>query len=102
MALIQVNRDYKSRPVGDRCPQVSDAAESSGSVRSATWWIGIDQPQKDSQEIEFKDLFQVACRKNRNGSNFYTELDFVNEGFYKRERKFFEMARGSLENPIKN
>src|SRR5690606_33454758 len=34
IALSQVNREFKNRPVGDRCPVISDAAESMGSVHS--------------------------------------------------------------------
>lgn len=100
IGLIQVNRDFKTRPVGDRVPLVSDSAESMGSVHSATWWLGIDQPQNDSSDLEFQDLFQVACRKNRNGSTFYHEFDFKNGQFFKRERKFSDYPRSSLAKPI--
>lgn len=88
--LIQVNRDFKTRPIGQRVPQVSDSADSMGSVNSATWWLGIDQPQKDGNDLQFKDLFQIACRKNRNGENFYIDLEFKNGRFSKRMRSFYE------------
>jgi replicative DNA helicase len=89
IALIQVNRDYKNREVGQRCPMPSDASESMGSVHSAGWWIGIDQPQVDSTEREFKDLFQVRCRKNRFDSGlFKLDLDFIDGQFFQRNRKF--------------
>ena len=88
---LQVNRASSTRPIDDRVPQVADAADSMGSVRSATWWIGINQPQNDDFSGEYKDLFQIACRKNRHGSNFYFDLDFKNGMFFKREKRFSDM-----------
>lgn len=93
IGLIQVNRDFKNRPVGERVPQVSDSAESMGSVHSATWWLGIDQPQKDSMEPEFKDLFQIACRKNRHGNTFFVELEFRDERFFEYHRRYSDLPR---------
>lgn len=76
IALSQVNREYKNRPVGDRVPYSTDAAESMGTVNSSYWWIGIDRPEiDDPQNREFKGLFQIACRKNR-GTGGYFKSDF--------------------------
>lgn len=88
IALIQVNRDFKTRPIGDRCPRTEDSADSMAAVRSATWWLGIDQPQNDDGSDEFKDLFLVECRKNRHGSVFGLRFKFKNGMFSKWERPF--------------
>lgn len=89
ICLIQVNRDFKIRPVGDRCPVVSDSSEAMGSVNSATWWLGIDQPQNDDDSGEYKDLFMVACRKNRGkGGLFDFNLCFKNGMFSKYLKPF--------------
>lgn len=71
IALIQVNRDFKTRPVGDRCPMPQDSAESMGSVHSSSWWLGIDQPQNDSDDPNWEDMFFIQCRKNRGDSGMF-------------------------------
>ena len=86
--LAQVNRDFKTRPIGDRCPLTSDAAESSGSVHSSTWWIGIDQPQNDDPSGDYQDLFMVECRKNRGNANFSLKFTFKNGMFWKYQKPF--------------
>lgn len=89
IALSQVNRDFKSRPIGDRCPQISDAAEAMGSVHSSSLWLGIDQPQADTDDPEYRDLFLVACRKNRGDSGLFNlRLKFKNGMFSKWEKAF--------------
>lgn len=89
ICLIQVNREFKHRPIGDRCPLVTDSSESMGSVHSASWWIGIDRPELDDNSGEFQHLFQVACRKNRGDSgNFEFNLKFQNGMFHKWYRPF--------------
>lgn len=89
LGLIQVNREFKTRPIGDRCPLTSDASESMGSVHSSSWWIGIDQPQNDDPTGEYQDLFQIACRKNRGDSGLFTlNLKFKNGMFSKYYRPF--------------
>lgn len=89
ICLIQVNREFKNRPIGDRCPLTSDAAESSGSVHSSSWWLGIDQPQNDDNSGEYKDLFMVECRKNRGDSGMFSlKLKFKNGTFSKYHRPF--------------
>jgi replicative DNA helicase len=89
IALIQVNREFKNRPIGQRCPVTSDASESMGSVHSSSWWIGIDQPQADSDDLEWRDQFLVACRKNRGDAGLFNLiLQFKYGMFSKWERPF--------------
>lgn len=89
IALIQVNRDFKTRPVGDRCPLTTDASDSMGSVHSSSWWLGIDQPQNDDSSGEYQDLFMVACRKNRGDSGLFNlNLKFRDGMFSKWFRPF--------------
>lgn len=93
LCLIQVNREFKTRPVGDRCPLTTDSSESMGSVHSASWWLGIDQPQNDDNSGEYLDLFQVRCRKNRGDSgNFALNLKFKH-GMFSKYLKPFSPAR---------
>lgn len=87
--LIQVNRDFKTRPVGDRCPMPQDSAESMGSVHSSSWWLGIDQPQNDSQDPEWEHMFMIQCRKNRGDSGMFgLRLEFRNGMFGPWKRPF--------------
>lgn len=89
IALIQVNREFKNRPIGQRCPVTSDASESMGSVHSSSWWIGIDQPQADSSDSEWRDQFLVECRKNRGDAGLFSlKLKFKYGMFSKWERPF--------------
>jgi replicative DNA helicase len=87
IALSQTNRDHKSRKPGDKCPYPTDAADSSGSERSSSLWFGIDRPEIDDDSIEFKNMFQLKCRKNRNGEIFEGEFDF-NEGRFVERTDF--------------
>lgn len=90
IALTQVNRDYKARGIGDRVPYPTDCAESMGTVHSSTWWIGIDRPQIDSNEAEYRGLFQIRCRKNRGKEGlFETNLDFMNGRFFPHQKRFY-------------
>jgi len=89
ICLIQVNREFKTRPVGDRCPLTTDAAESMGSVHSSSWWIGIDRPDQDDNSGDYQHLFQVRCRKNRgDAGNFELNLKFQNGMFHKWTQPF--------------
>lgn len=88
LAPMQVNRNSATRPIGDRCPYPSDSSESMGSVHSATWWLGIDQPSKDSTEIKYRNLLQVACRKNRHSDLFDLNLEFKDGKFSSYQRPF--------------
>lgn len=96
IALSQVNREFKNRPVGDRCPLISDAAESMGTVHSSSWWIGIDQPQADSDDPEWQDQFMIHCRKNRGDSGlFQLTLKFKYGRFSKWQRPFASYTKSS-------
>jgi replicative DNA helicase len=89
IGLIQVNRDSKTRGIGDKCPIPSDSSESMGSVHSSSWWLGIDQPQVDSDDPEWENMFNIHCRKNRFESGlFHLKLKFKNGMFSKWERPF--------------
>ena len=100
ICLIQVNRDIKNRPVGDRCPVPTDAAESMGTVHSSSWWLGVDQPQNDDDADEWRDMFMVQCRKNRgeNGT-FKTLLRFKGGTFSKWQKPFACYTRPKLVEP---
>ena len=89
IALIQVNRDFKVRSIVDRCPKPEDSAESMGSVHSSSWWLGINQPQNDCDDPEYKDLFTIHCRKNRGESGlFKLNLKFKDGMFTKYDRPY--------------
>lgn len=80
IALSQVNRDYANRE--DKCPITSDAADSSGSERSSTLWLGIHRPEVDDQENPYyKNKFIVKCRKNRFGKPWTAVFGFE-EGIF--------------------
>jgi len=89
IALTQVNRDYKNRAIGDRVPYPADCAESMGTVHSSTWWIGIDRPEIDSSDPQWKGLFQIRCRKNRGKEGlFETNLDLFNGRFFPHKQRY--------------
>lgn len=79
IALTQVNRDYSSRD--DKCPITSDAADSSGSERSSSYWFGIYRPEVDEDDYEYKNQFIVKCRKNRFGNPWKAYFAF-NDGTF--------------------
>jgi len=76
IGLTQVNRDAAKRQKDDRCPYPSDVADSVGSVRSASLWIGIDRPETYDESHEMKNVFVAKCRKTRYGGNFEAWFDF--------------------------
>lgn len=78
IALTQVNRDYANRQ--DKVPVTSDAADSSGSERSSSYWLGIYRPYVDD-ESQCENDFIVKCRKNRFG-NTWTAYFAFNEGTF--------------------
>lgn len=90
ICLSQVNRDLSKRNKDDRCPYTSDVADSVGSVRSSSLWLGIDRPEnhypEDELQFEQKNLFVVKCRKTRHDKMFEAYFDF-NGGCF-RERAF--------------
>jgi replicative DNA helicase len=99
IAMIQVNREFKIRPVGQRCPIPSDSAEAMGSVHSASWWLGIDQPYLDNQDNEFKHVFQLHCRKNRHKTGlFKLEFDFRDGLFSPKSKNFSHSYSGYSPN----
>jgi replicative DNA helicase len=85
IALSQANRDHKHRKTGDKCPYPTDAADSSGSERSSSLWIGIDRPEVDDPCMEYMNLFLLKCRKNRNGESFEGNFRF-NGGLFKERQ----------------
>ncbi len=78
IALTQVNRDYSNRD--DKVPITSDAADSSGSERSSSYWLGIYRPEADD-DPEHNDRFIVKCRKNRFGKLWSATFAFQNATF---------------------
>jgi replicative DNA helicase len=95
IALIQVNREFKNRPVGERCPVVSDSAESMGSVHSSSWWLGIDRPELDSDDPEWRGLYQLRARKNRGESGLFAlDFNFVDGMFSFRPKRFDQRYSG--------
>lgn len=93
ICLSQVNRDASKRDKSDRCPYPTDVADSVGSVRSSSWWIGIDRPETYSDALTDKNLFTAKCRKNRRGENFEAYFDFNNGCFKSRPKPFFNKTQ---------
>lgn len=89
IALTQVNRDPNKRTKDDRCPYPSDVADSVGSVRSASLWIGIDRPENYDDSPTVKNLFVAKCRKTRYGTNFEAWFDFNDGRFKERDKPFY-------------
>ena len=56
-------------------PITSDAADSSGSERSSSYWLGIYRPEVDD-ENDRKNDFVVKCRKNRFGKTWSATFAF--------------------------
>lgn len=83
IALVEINDGLKDRPVGGRCPMTDDAIDSVGTVYSSSWWLGIDQPQIDTTDMDYKDLFQIKCRKTRFGEGLFSlDLYYKNGEFF--------------------
>ncbi len=78
IALTQVNRDHAGRQ--DKTPITADAADSSGSERSSTYWLGIYRPIVDDMFADPQD-FIVKCRKNRFGPT-WTALFAFNQATF--------------------
>jgi replicative DNA helicase len=90
IGLTQTNRDASKRPKEDRCPYPSDVADSVGSVRSSSLWIGIDRPELYDDDFTKKNIFVAKCRKNRRGDNFEAYFDFNGGKFVERDKPFWE------------
>lgn len=89
IALSQVNRDYANRQ--DKCPVTTDAADSSGSERSSSYWIGIHRPCLDDQnDRTLKNTFVVKCRKHRWGDPWTAYFAFNNATFGNVDQHFFD------------
>jgi len=96
IALSQVNRDYSSRE--DKCPITSDAADSSGSERSSSYWLGIHRPEVDSEDdFSAKNQFIVKCRKNRFGNTWKATFAFNNATFGEVDQQSFWIAKKSTK-----
>lgn len=93
IALSQINRGNTQRAKEDQCPWPQDAADSSGSHRSSTLWLGVDRPELYQAEPYYRNQFVIKCRKNRFGGTFELILAF-NEG------TFAEMPLGYFRKPV--
>ena len=81
IALSQINRKSAERAKDDRCPYPSDAADSSGSHRSSTWWIGVDRPEMYDDNPYYQNMFVMKWRKNRYGGLFEMKILFNGGAF---------------------
>lgn len=95
IGLSQINRDSSKRTKDDRCPYPADVADSVGSVRSSSLWIGIDRPEIYDNSPINQNLFIAKCRKSRYGSNFEAWFDF-NGGRFKERGKPFDTKKHSV------
>lgn len=93
IALSQINRGASQRSKDDQCPWPQDAADSSGSHRSSTLWLGVDRPELYQDDFCYQNQFVVKCRKNRFGGTFELILAF-NEG------TFAEVKPGYFRKPM--
>lgn len=93
IALSQINRGNAQRSKDDQCPWPQDAADSSGSHRSSTLWIGVDRPELYQDDPCYRNQFVIKCRKNRFGSPFELILAF-NDG------TFAEASPGWFRKPM--
>ena len=101
IGLTQVNRDPSKREKSDRCPYPNDVADSVGSVRSSSLWIGIDRPELYSDELQDKNLFVAKCRKNRRGINFEVYFDFNGGRFLPRDKPHWQSTPKPMANRYK-
>lgn len=90
IALTQVNRDYSDRK--DKAPITSDAADSSGSERSSSYWFGIYRPNIDDESQPEND-FIVKCRKNRFGNPGWTAYFAFNEATFGEVNQYIYTTR---------
>ena len=104
IATSQTNRNPQNRSKDDRCPYMSDAADSSGNYKSAEIWIGIDRPELYNDNPITRNKFIAKLRKNRNGLLFDAVWDFNTGTFAEIDnKKFFRELELQLDNkPKKN
>jgi replicative DNA helicase len=107
IALSQVNRGAAQRAKDDQCPWPQDAADSSGSHRSSTLWLGIDRPELYQDDLHYRNQFVVKCRKNRFGGTFELILAFnegtfaeVSHGWFKKPSKIAKSPEEALFSPL--
>lgn len=93
IALSQINRGNAQRSKDDQCPWPQDAADSSGSHRSSTLWLGVDRPELYQDDPSYRNQFVIKCRKNRFGGTFDLILAF-NDG------TFAEVPYGWFRKPM--
>ena len=93
IALSQINRAASQRAKDDQCPWPQDAADSSGSHRSSTLWLGVDRPELYQDDPSYRNQFVIKCRKNRFGGTFELILAF-NDG------TFAEVQPGWFRKPM--
>lgn len=93
IALSQINRGNTQRSKDDQCPWPQDAADSSGSHRSSTLWLGVDRPELYQDDPSYRNQFVIKCRKNRFGGTFELILAF-NDG------TFAEVPHGWFRKPM--
>jgi len=89
IALSQINRKSAERAKDDRCPYPSDAADSSGSHRSSTWWIGVDRPEMYDNNPYYENMFVMKWRKNRFGRLFEMKMLFNGGAFAEVPEDYF-------------
>lgn len=97
IALSQVNREYTNRQ--DKVPITSDAADSSGSERSSTVWLGIYRPEVDEDSPVLKNQFIVKCRKNRFG-NIWTASFLFEDGIFTEDFRPINLLQPQSINKI--
>jgi replicative DNA helicase len=89
IALTQVNRDHAKRE--DKCPVTTDAADSSGTERSSSYWFGIYRPVKDDETACENDVV-IKCRKNRFGDTWKAYFAF-NKGTFGEVDQYLYTAK---------
>ena len=104
IATSQTNRNPERRGKDDRCPYMTDAAESSGNYKSAEIWIGIDRPEIYDDNPLYANIFIAKLRKNRNGKLFNFAWDFNKGTFSEIDSKSFfaEVKNNSPKNEFVN
>lgn len=96
ICLSQVNRMASQRSKSDRCPYPADVADSIGSFRASSLWLGIDRPELYMpDDFDAKNKFVVKCRKNRDGQLFEAVFDF-NNGLFRESSDRRILTRKSL------
>lgn len=101
IALSQINRGNAQRSKDDQCPWPQDAADSSGSHRSSTLWLGVDRPELYQDDPIYRNQFVIKCRKNRFGGTFELILAFNDGTFAEVPHGWFRKPEPLAKNPEK-